>query len=154
MPIVQGGKLLVIYSKGQILYSFLDFLLCWHHQLNCRRQGKTHGIGRVTNQIDRSLAHISRAVKITSFSEILPVMQKMMCLVPAIRIWPHGLMTVGFSSEVIAERLCTDTDLAKLSALIRFSTSLFNAVKSGARFSKVPLTLRAQNQIFKSKYKE
>ena len=81
-------------------------------------------------------------------------MQKMMCLVAAIRIWPHGLMTVGFSSEVIVERLCTDTDLAKLSALIRFSTSLFNAVKSGARFSKVPLTLRAQNQIFKSKYKE
>lgn len=61
-------------------------------------------------------------------------MQKMMCLVAAIRIWPHGLMMVGFSSEVIAERLCTDTDLAKLSALIRFSTSLFNAVKSGALF--------------------
>ena len=40
------------------------------------------------------------------------------------------LMTVGFSREAIAERLCTDTDLANSSALIRFSTSLFNAVKS------------------------
>ena len=26
--------------------------------------------------------------------------------------------------------------------------------RSGARFSKVPVTLRARNQIFKSKYKE
>ena len=26
--------------------------------------------------------------------------------------------------------------------------------RPGARFSKVPVTLRAQNQIFKSKYKE
>lgn len=130
MPIVQGGKLLVICSKGQILYAFLDFLLCWHHQLNCCRQGKTRGIGIVTNQIDRSFAHISRAVEITSFSEILPVKQKMMCLVAAIMIWPLGLMTVGFSNEAIAERLCTDTGLAKLSALIRFSMSLFNAVKS------------------------
>ena len=110
MPIVQGGKLLVIYSKGQILYAFLDFLLCWHHQLNCRRQGKTHGIGRVTNQIDRSFAHISRAVEITSFPETLPVTQKMMCLVTAIRVWPHGvndgrLFKGGDSRDIVTRNL-------------------------------------------------
>ena len=29
-----------------------------------------------------------------------------------------------------------------------------NCMWSGARFSKVPVTFRARNQIFKSKYKE
>ena len=34
---------------------------------------------------------------------------------------------------------------------ILFSITIF---RPGARFSKVPVTLRARNQIFKSKYKE
>ena len=31
---------------------------------------------------------------------------------------------------------------------------MFNGAWPGARFSKVPVTLRARNQKFKSKYKE
>ena len=37
----------------------------------------------------------------------------------------------------------------------RVMWSVLNALtETGARFSKVPVTLRARNQIFKSKYKE